>query len=203
MSEKEYINKFVFKLSIIVSIVLLLYLVNLFIVDRLNLSDWAYKRFTEKKHYSLIIGTSRAAQGIHPQIINDYFSESKFQLPIYNFAFTISASPYGEIYYNSIKKILETKNNKNGLFILSVDPWALSMEETLDSNGFREINDKLGMMKIYNQKPNLEYLIRFFRINDYEWFISEANLENDGWYKVDFNMDQDNVKKNIITKIDI
>lgn len=77
------------------------------------------------------------------------------------------------------------------------------MEETLDSNGFREINDKLGMMKIYNQKPNLEYLIRFFRINDYEWFISEANLENDGWYKVDFNMDQDNVKKNIITKIDI
>ena len=60
-------------------------------------TDDFYLRFTSAKQKSLIIGTSRAAQGIQPQLIDSILDLTATD-KIYNFSFTAQNSPYGEVY---------------------------------------------------------------------------------------------------------
>lgn len=154
-------------------------------------SDFAYKRFTVGKQHSLVIGTSRSAQGIHPAVINDYFSgNSEFSLPIYNFSFTVTDSPYGEVYYNAIRKILnaDRERNKKGLFILSVDPWSLLMEDTWDAEGCREKASCVNKIKLTGMNPNFQYLAYYFQLRDMTWVDQTMQLQDDGWLKINFSM---------------
>jgi zona occludens toxin (predicted ATPase) len=86
-------------------------------------SDAYYERLTTPAQTSLIIGTSRSAQGILPSILNSELGRSD----IYNFSFTISHSPYGPVYLDRIDQKL-LKNSKNGIFILSVDRFYLGKQ---------------------------------------------------------------------------
>lgn len=72
-------------------------------------TDPFYIRFTTPQQESLILGTSRAAQGLQPKVFDSISS-----LDIYNYAFTIGHSPYGKTYLNSIKKKIR-ENTKNGV----------------------------------------------------------------------------------------
>src|SRR4051812_33254984 len=78
-------------------------------------SDYFYLRFTTPPQPSLILGTSRAAQGLQPSVFNE--SNLAFAKPMFNFSFANNISPYGPIYLNAIKKKVSTAS-KNGLFIL-------------------------------------------------------------------------------------
>lgn len=147
-------------------------------------TDSFYRRFTSPQQSNLILGNSRAAQGVRPEFLHATNGE-KF----YNYSFTIFDSPYGEAYFKSIEKKLKP-DTKNGNFILTVDPWSISMSKKNPSN-MPESNLMMGKTKFTNINPNYEYLIKNYHKS---WFSlyqtredlykSKMYLNEDGWLEI-------------------
>jgi len=159
--------------------------------------DTYYLRFTTPKQENLIIGTSKAAQGIIPSIL-----ESKFNRKFFNYCFTINHSPYGESYFNSISKKLNKKTS-NGIFILSVDPFGITSYISKDGTENLKTEVILGNMLFVNMNPNFEYIIRndlspwrkvFSR--DPSQLNPKVELHQDGWLEVDFKWTEEKFNKN-------
>ena len=123
-------------------------------------TDNFYLRFTSSKQNSLIIGTSRSAQGIHPNILDSVLNLEENN-GIYNYSFSINNSSYGKEYYYAIKNKIN-ESAKNGLFIITVDPWAISSDTTLNNNEI-DIESIFYSKKHYNSYPNYEYLIKNYK----------------------------------------
>jgi hypothetical protein len=157
----------------------------IYVIDISGWSDWAYKRFRSSGEKSLILGTSRAAQGLRPEIINSEMAGLGYHLPIYNFSFTMMSSPYGEIYYNAIKKKLSTESFRNGLFILSIDPWSLGFINHETEDSLREKGDCLEGVDYY-MRPNIQYILKYARPLTYDKALI---LHDDGWLEVTVPMD--------------
>src|SRR5690606_33715130 len=124
--------------------------------------DPYYLRFTTPKKHSLVVGNSRAAQGIMPHILDSCLNELKFDGPLFNYSFTISTTPHGPHYLESIKRKLD-KRSRNGLFILSVDPWSISGDAKIEVDHPRLYSDAKRIpnnMRFVNINPNWEYLFR-------------------------------------------
>ena len=146
--------------------------------------DYFYEKFTTPKSSALILGDSRSLQGIQPAVMNKYFESKQVSTPaIMNYSFTIAQIAYGPNYTSSIKKKLNT-NAKDGLFIITVNPWILSERENDDvENGvFFEADSPPHNMKYVNVNPNFEY---FFKNLKYFHFRSifrrSSKLHKDGW----------------------
>ena len=192
-----------------------LFLVRLFVVTILfsivliyifskadGFTDAFYLRFTTPKQKSLILGTSRAAQALQPEVFNNILKKD-----IYNFAFTNSQSPYGPVYHKSIKKKLN-KESKNGIFIVAVSPWSISSitEDPNNYKNFREVDLCLDNTSIVNMNPNIEYLLNNFSQPYYKLlFQNKSNvfLHNDGWLEVSVKMDSLSVQKRLESKVAI
>jgi len=177
-------------------------------------TDDFYLRFTSAKQKSLIIGTSRAAQGIQPQLIDSILDLTATD-KIYNFSFTAQNSPYGEVYYNAIQEKLNTSST-NGIFIVTVDPWSVKKENELD------IDSDLYSTTSYTSYPNYNYLIKNYKngwgsilLNKIVKAILLRNenklsnisgswtyLHDNGWLEVFTSMDSIYVQKNIKTKVE-
>lgn len=146
-------------------------------------TDAFYLRFTEPKQNSLVIGTSRAAQGVIPSILNHELNRSD----IFNFSFTIAHSPYGPVYLKSIKKKLNN-NSKDGIFILAIDPWSISANKKHpnDPTRFIENNKFLKTINLVNSKPNIEYLLTNYNQSYINLFKTNNKmfLHKDGWLEV-------------------
>ena len=152
-------------------------------------SDAFYLRFTSPKQASLIIGTSRAAQGLQPEVINNILGRND----IYNYAFTMAHSPYGSVYNESIKKKLG--DGKNGVFILAVDPWSFaSLKENKNAEyKFRESKLALAKTDNVNLKFNIEYLVESYESQYYNlmWNNNSSTfLHDDGWLEVTVKMSE-------------
>ena len=80
-------KRFIVQFSIIALIALSLFIWIFSFADGTN--DPFYLRFTSPKQNNLIIGTSRAAQGLQPKILNGIC-----QTEFYNYAFTLGRSPF-------------------------------------------------------------------------------------------------------------
>lgn len=193
------------KFLIEVAIFLVLALGSFFIVFTLadGSSDPFYIRFTTRKQHSLILGTSRAAQGIHPDILEEVLPGKSF----FNFSFTITSSPYGPLYLKSIRNKLDPET-RNGIFILSVDPWSISSNSKLpnDTTGFKEKWHFLSLSPWVNLNPNIPYLVNFFGKPYYTLLWKENTsmfLHNNGWLEVSIGMDSSSIRKNIDRKIKI
>jgi hypothetical protein len=163
-------------------------------------TDPFYVRFTSPKQESLILGSSRAAQGLQPSVFKDYLKRD-----VFNYSFTISHSPYGAVYLNSIKKKLN-KNTTNGIFIITVDPWSISSKtkDPNDSINFGENKLCLANTYLVNMNPNFEYLIRNFAGKYYTLIQKKRGslfLNNDGWLEVNIGMDSSSVAKRIDAKV--
>jgi hypothetical protein len=187
-------NKYIIIYLVVIIVSLLCFA---YIVDLSGWSDDVYKRIRSSGEKSLIIGTSRAGQGIHPDIINKKLEKYDFCLPIYNFAFGLHMSPYGEVYHNAIKKKLSKEIYSNGLFILSVDPFGLSTEIMLDKDQLRENNHFLAEKYNYIH-PNFIYIWK----NARKTFKRDSNmiLNNNGWLEINVPMDSASIEKRIIRK---
>jgi hypothetical protein len=162
-------------------------------------TDPFYVRFTTPQQENLILGTSRAAQGLQPNVL-----EKTSNIEFYNYAFTITISPYGETYLNSIKKKVK-KGNKPGVFILAVDPWAVS-SITLNPNEFRELQGCLNNTPSVDKNPNFTYLIRNLK-GDYQNVLTKRSssslfLHENGWLEVSVPMDSSIIKKRLNSKIE-
>ena len=146
-------NKFLAKTFFIFSIIITSYVLLGFLAD--GKTDPFYLRFTSPKQHSLILGSSRAAQGIVSTILNDELDEAILEGEIYNYSFTVLHSPFGAVYLNAIKEKLSEKTKK-GLFIISVDPWSISSRIDIDYP--RESKLELAKISEFNSYPNYDYL---------------------------------------------
>jgi len=150
-------KKFIHQLLLWLLIVFLLHILTVFFFAD-GYFDSYYKRFTTKTKSNLIIGTSRAAQGIVPDVICERLGLSKDDF--LNFAFNITVSPFGEKYNNAILHKINNKNSRS-IFIITVDPWSLSIKDA-NINNFepRESNTSFWKTIRYNSKIgfNMSYL---------------------------------------------
>jgi hypothetical protein len=163
-------------------------------------SDTFYVRFTTPKQNSLIIGTSKAGQGIMPgELLKILPNDS-----IFNFAFTIAHSPYGPAYLKGIKRKL-SDDSKNGLFIVGLDAWSIadSSEDPNDESQFDENNSFLNKLGTVSSKPNIPYLLSFYKNTYIKIFKRDtiAFLHDDGWLEVKTDMNEDVVARRIKNKV--
>ena len=202
-------RKFIFRILIFFVVIISLIL---FILSQANgYTDEFYIRFTTPLQENLILGTSRAAQSLQP----DVFKE-EMNLNIYNYAFTIAHSPYGPVYLESIKKKINPKT-KNGLFIITVDPWSISSETSNDNNldDFRESSLCVGTTIRVDAKPNFQYLIKNLSGEYYTILLKSLGgkyhdsfslhkplyLHDNGWLEVTTDMDSLSIKKRTDNRI--
>ncbi len=167
-------------------------------------TDALYARFTTPKQSSLIIGTSRAAQGIVASELNRSLNRDD----IYNYAFTLGHSPFGPTYFESIKKKVDTSSS-NGIFIVSVDPWSLcSKAEAIDSEAEFSEQERALNTPFVDLNPNVFYLIEHYD-NQYAQIIFDKTktklplfLHNDGWLEVSVAMDSTAVQLRTKEKVE-
>lgn len=165
-----------------------------------ELVDAFYYRFTTPKAGSLILGTSRSAQGIRPSVINNRFKNE--YTPIINHSFALGPSSFGPNYYREIIKKLQPVDSR-GLFIISVDPWGLATDVRNvndDSTQFFEVKQKLfvGNLRSSSTNPNLDYLYKYW-VNKFSPFVgifkrmihykNILTLHANGWLEADIKMD--------------
>jgi hypothetical protein len=103
---------------------------------------------------NLILGASRANQGISPDVLE---AELQLEQPALNFAFTGIHSPYGEAYYKMIQRKIDYDHTP-GLFILSVHPGNLA--DYKGGGGQRENDFRFYDLWCVNCEPNVEYILR-------------------------------------------
>ena len=135
-----------------------------------------YERVSSPLQLSLVIGTSRAAQAVNPEIINARL-KNLYPTPPYNFAFHLDASSYNPVYETAIYKKLAPHDGKRHLFVLAVDPWAL---RKLDS-----IPQELAL-KSYSQRPNMEYLAKNFSRTWFSPLPTHSFVNRHGRTEVDY-----------------
>ena len=182
-------SKFLLKIIGLTILISSIYFLLGFLAD--GKTDPFYLRLTSPKQSSLIIGTSRAAQGIVPKVLNNIILKDNLEGDLYNYSFTILHSPFGETYYNAIEKKLDRQTIK-GLFIIAVDPWSIASRTDIDH--LRETELELAKITIYNNFPNYDYLKNAYQKSFFNLLIDKTFpekskpvsmfLHNDGWLEV-------------------
>ena len=194
--------RFITKIVSLCSVVALTYIALGFLAD--GYSDPFYLRFTSSKQKSMILGTSRAAQGVVPEILNNLIERKNYEGSIYNYSFTVLHSPFGKTYYKAIEEKLD-KDTKNGLFIVTVDPWSIASRIDIDHD--RETELELSKINTFNSFPNYDYLKNayqesFFYLLKKKTFSSKTTfLHEDGWLEVSIDTTRSLILKSMTEKI--
>ncbi|WP_400191350.1 hypothetical protein [Hymenobacter sp. B81] len=167
--------------------------------------DPFYRRFTTAPAGALILGSSRAAQGLQPRVLDSLLRPAgRWAGPLRNFAFTVAHSPYGPGYLRQISKKVRP-GTRNGLFLLAVDPWSVSVEEQERASGeLREADAFMGRLNVVWGAPNPEYLLRFGNRPLYEAYFAERGptyLHADGWLEVRVGLDSAEVQARLEAKL--
>jgi len=196
------LRSFLIKSGLAISIAFAFHLFAGFMAD--GTTNNFYLRFTTPRQNSLIIGTSRAAQGLHPEPFNSILKEKGFDLPVFNFGFTVAHSPYGPAYLSAIKKKI-APTSKSGIFLVNVAPWSVITEKS-NPNVFPESDRFLGKMNSFNSNPNFEFLTRFYpkawgKILLGKFKSSQTTLLEDGRLDVTISMESKEVEKRTKKKI--
>lgn len=158
-------------------------------------TDDNYMHFAVKKPHNLILGDSRGSQGVVPGVLKNKLSKD-----IDNFSLNIVESPYGQVYFKAIKRKLNPET-QDGIFILTVSPWNLSVSKGAKSEkDFPEVKSPLNEMYFYDIAPNYEYLLRRYTRSWFKIYTERAEVERsntflheDGWLEVNVNMNKDSV----------
>ena len=166
----------------------------------INFGDWSsdsfYYKVSSPKKSSMIIGSSRALQGLNPDVLNQNLNRSD----IYNFAFTNLHSPYGAQYYIAIKNKLN-KSKNNNIYFLAVNPWTISskVKNPNDEEKFRELksnllvenyNDDLaGKLKYYYTHYNNSLIGLIYN------FRKTIELNENGYLKIRLREDSSRVER--------
>lgn len=163
-------------------------------------TDDHYLKFTTPPQQHLILGTSKAAQGMRPE-----FFKAVLGLDFYNYAFTINHSPYGPTYLRSIKKKVADGTDE-GTFVVTVDPWSISTLSQTPNDPIKFYEDGLtvGNMAFVNLKPNPFYFLRNYNyslLRMLEQPPRRTFLHDDGWLEVTVKMDTTSYGKRYRQKI--
>lgn len=165
----------------------------LFFVDRLShqqVDDYYYK-FTQEAG-GLILGISRAHDGIVPNILEEQLSSKNMDGPIVNFAFTKNQSPYGEVYLEAIKKKLKKEVHNGGVFVLSVNPGVFMEKPHVKDEDIYKMDKKMliGKVSNFNSMPNYDYIINCYSKSLYNVFTTieydNRVVHSNGWMEVNY-----------------
>ncbi len=168
-------KKFVIKTAVAVLITVALFVMAFCVIPSGRIGD-VYPRVSSPLQQSLVIGTSRAAQAVNPEIINAKL-QGVYSPTLYNFAFHLDASSYNEVYERAIYKKLAPKDGHSNLFVLTVDPWAL---RTLDS-----VPQELAL-RSYSARPNLEHIAKNFSRSWFSPLPTHSFVNENGRTEVDY-----------------
>jgi hypothetical protein len=153
-------------------------------------TDDFYERIASPRQLSLILGTSRAAQGLVPEEIDARGLGAS--TPLYNFAFASSISRYGRAYFEAIgRKLAAPPPGQRGVFLLEVSPLAISTVKGA-AGAWPEEDTFLAKLHSVSLAPNVEYPFyaqnRGYNIIDRSvrrWRGRERlYLHADGWLEV-------------------
>jgi hypothetical protein len=169
-------------------------------------TDPYYLKLTTPVQQSLIIGTSKAAQGLQPSIFDEIIYPGK-QKHFYNYSFSLDDSPFGPTYLQSIREKLDP-NTKDGIFIVTVDPWSLTggENEIADTLQFRDANGCLSGLYSVTMNPNIFYLFNSYSNSYYQILVNSKFqkrefLKKDGWLEIRVPMDSNSVMKRTAGKV--
>lgn len=164
-------------------------------------TDAFYLRLTTPKASSLVLGTSRAAQGIRPAVLDSALNAAAWGTRTFNYGFAKGLSNYGPSYLASVMRKLDRSGN-DGAFVLAVDPWSLGMSPgDGDGTGWAEDAEFLSRIRCVSCRPNLEYLFGeysspiltiLFPSNQQR---SDMVVRDDGWLEVRISMDSAEVHR--------
>ncbi len=194
-------KKFLFKILWYVSGALLLFSVLGRYAD--GNTDDNYMHFAVKNPKNIILGDSRGAQAVVPDILN-----KKMNAEFDNFSLNVVQSPYGEVYYKAVQRKLDP-DTQNGIFIITIDPWNVSLNKNVkDPKDFPEEHSPLKNMYFYDLSPNYEYLLKNYTRSWFKLYTereekgkSNTYLHKNGWMEVTVNMEKDSVAKREIEKV--
>jgi hypothetical protein len=142
---------------------LFFFLLGLFIFTALPLflKGWVDEYYAHflRSGKSLIVGSSRAAQGLSSGEIAKGCGKN---LEIENFGFGAAVSSYGPVYLAAIKQKIESSTEQE-LFVVEVNPWTISCEKSNvndDESLFPETQGFIAKQWMYNANPNIEFVLR-------------------------------------------
>lgn len=163
-------------------------------------TDDHYLKFTTPPQQHLILGTSKAAQGMRPEFFKEVLG-----MDMYNYAFTINHSPYGPTYLRSIKKKVAEGSGER-LFVVTVDPWSISTLSQTPNDPIKFYEDGLtvGNMPFVNLKPNPFYFLKNYNYSLLRMMEQQPRrtfLHDDGWLEVTVKMDTTSYGKRYRQKI--
>lgn len=166
-------------------------------------TDDNYLHFAVPKPQNIILGDSRGSQAVVSSVLGNKISK-QFD----NFSLNITQSPYGQMYLKALKRKLDPKTN-DGIFILTVDPWNLTLHKNVKKEDeYPEMKSPFKNMYFYNMSPNYEYLLKNYKRSWFKIYLereeigrSNTYLHADGWMEVDVNMQKDSVQKREIEKV--
>lgn len=153
----------------------------------LGYADAYYYRVSGPPARNLILGTSKAGQGIRPDVL-----EAELERPFRNFAFSLTVSPYGPTYARRIREKLD--HDGDGVAILAVDPWSVA---AADPRVLPEGDALLGTLPSVTARPNVPYLWHYFERPYLNILLrqSPARLHRDGWLEVHLAADDGSVAR--------
>ena len=188
-------KKFLFKLSFyVVAVIIVLLFLGTYADGN---TDDNYRHFTGLRPSNMILGDSRGAQAVVPDILDEKIKGREFD----NFSLNIADSPYGTIYFEAIRKKLNPET-KDGIFIVTVDPWNVSVpKDSKNEKEYSENRSALADMHFYDKVPNYEYLLKHYPRS---WFNiyrereavgrSSTYLHKNGWMEVSVSIHPDTLK---------
>ncbi|NND63343.1 MAG: hypothetical protein HKN48_09130 [Flavobacteriaceae bacterium] len=191
-------TKFLKFSALFVILVLIAVMITFFKAD--GYTDSFYMRVATPKQNSLIIGNSKAAQGLQPDVIDEYSKAD----PVFNFAFSMAHSPYGPAYLKSIKKKL-SEEEQPGTFILTVDPWSISSSAVDPNNAeqFSENESFINDLSSFSTQPNIPYLVSHYKNSYAKIFQKDTTsfLHDNGWLEIKVNMKPEVIEDRILAKV--
>ena len=149
-----------------------------------NKFDPYYVKLLNKTDRGLILGDSRALQGINPECLN---------FPTFNFAFTIGHSPYDDSYLKLIIKKVDTISKVKRYHIISLTPWSILNPENADQDINPYFSEKLNLPFT---KPNWEYIAKFWDLS----FVNSLKLLRSKGYTTNFGWNNQNIDSSELHK---
>jgi hypothetical protein len=176
---KVFFTKLIFLIVVLVSTYgLLVHLLSSSDVDE------HYYKFTQEAG-GLILGISRAGEGIDPSILDRELNVTGTKGPIVNFALNKYQSPYGEVYLKAVEK--KIMGREGGVYVLSIAPGNFMSPTYLNEQELKEMDQKMSIGKIDNftKAPNYSYIANCYSKPLYTALDLEASnnpvFHQNGW----------------------
>ncbi len=121
---------------------------------------------------SFITGTSRAAK-LNAETLNEAIGEDS---DVFNYAFNLTMSSYGPLYYQSIVgKLSGDSRGRQNVFVVCIDPWAVSasISDPEDSTLFRENSTQINFDN-RQRFARAKYFFRYFENPYYTLLLPPA-----------------------------